>query len=88
MWGLTLVFALFGTMLFAERHLEGGVSAFAGQAAALPGTQAERPASTRGREHTQVLPLLMFAVGGLMMFPASNDLITQLVAREVLSLAR
>ena len=86
MWGLTLVFALFGTMLFAERHLEGGVSAFAGQAAALPGTEAERQASTRGLEHTEVFPLLMFAVGGMMMFPASNDLITMFVALEVLSL--
>ena len=39
-------------LLFAERQLEGGVSAFAGQAAALPGTEAERqapPASTTPR---------------------------------------
>ncbi len=86
MWGLVLVFAIFGTMLFAERHLEGGVSAFAGQAAALPGTEAERQASTRGLEHTEVFPLLLFAVGGMMLFPASNDLITMFVALEVLSL--
>src|SRR5690242_16992426 len=30
-WGLILVFALGGVLLFAERRLEGGVSAFAGQ---------------------------------------------------------
>ena len=47
LWGLILVLAIGGVLLFAERHLEGGVSAFAGQAAALPGTEAEREASTR-----------------------------------------
>ncbi|KRA27963.1 hypothetical protein [Nocardioides sp. Root614] len=38
LWGLVLVFAIGGVALFAERRLEGGVSAFTGQAAALPGT--------------------------------------------------
>ena len=85
-WGLILVFAIGGVLLFAERRLEGGVSAFAGQAAALPGTEAEREASTRGLEHTEVYPLLMFAVGGMMLFPAANDLLTMFVALEVLSL--
>ena len=86
LWGLVLVFALLGALLFAERHLEGGVSAFAGQAAALPGTEAERQASTKGLDHTEVYPLLMFAVGGMMLFPAANDLLTMFVALEVLSL--
>ena len=51
LWGLVLVFALGGVLLFAERRLEGGVSAFAGQAAALPGTEAER-AGVRPRAST------------------------------------
>lgn len=86
LWGLLLVFSIGGVLLFAERRLEGGVSVFAGQAAALPGTSAEREASTRGLEHTEVYPLLMFAVGGMMLFPASNDLLMLFVALEVLSL--
>jgi NADH-quinone oxidoreductase subunit N len=86
LWGIILVFALGGVLLFAERRLEGGVSAFAGQAAALPGTEAERQASTRGLEHTEVYPLLMFAVGGMLLFPAANDLLTLFVGLEVLSL--
>jgi NADH-quinone oxidoreductase subunit N len=85
-WGTLLVLTLISVFLFAERHLEGGVTAFAGQAAALPGTQAEREASTRGLEHTEVFPLMMFAVGGMMLFPASNDLLTMFVALEILSL--
>jgi NADH-quinone oxidoreductase subunit N len=86
MWGLLLSFSIVSVMLFAERRLEGGVTAFAGQAAALPGTEAEREASTRGIEHTEVFPLAMFAIGGMLMFPASNDLITMFIALEVLSL--
>ncbi len=86
LWGLILLLALAGVLLFAERRLEGGLSSFAGQAAALPGTEAEREASARGLDHTEVYPLLMFAVAGMMMFPAANDLLTLFVALEVLSL--
>ena len=85
-WLLVLVLAVLSVLLFAERDLEGGVLSFAGQAAALPGTEAEREASTRGLEHTEVFPLMMFAVGGMLMFPAANDLLTMFVGLEVLSL--
>jgi NADH-quinone oxidoreductase subunit N len=85
-WLLVLVLAVMSVLLFAERHLEGGVTSFAGQAAALPGTEAEREASTRGLEHTEVFPLMLFAVAGMLMFPAANDLLTMFVALEVLSL--
>jgi NADH-quinone oxidoreductase subunit N len=84
LWGLLLVFGIGGVLLFAERRVEGGVSAFAGQAAALPGTESERRAA--GLDHTEVYPLLLFAVGGMMLFPASSDLLTMFVALEVLSL--
>jgi NADH-quinone oxidoreductase subunit N len=85
-WGLILIVSVGGVLLFAERRLEGGVSAFAGQAAALPGSEAEREASTSGLDHTEVFPLMMFAVGGMMLFPAANDLLTMFVALEVFSL--
>ncbi|MGO4256452.1 NADH-quinone oxidoreductase subunit NuoN [Marmoricola sp. RAF53] len=85
-WLLVLGLGLLGILLFAERRLEGGVTAFAGQAAALPGTEAERQASARGLEHTEVFPLLMFALAGMLIFPAANDLLTLFVALEVLSL--
>jgi NADH-quinone oxidoreductase subunit N len=86
LWGLVLGLSFLSVLLFAERKLEGGVLSFAGQAAALPGTEAERQASTRGLEHTEVFPLMLFAVAGMMLFPAANDLITMFVALEVLSL--
>jgi NADH-quinone oxidoreductase subunit N len=85
-WGTILALSVISVLLFAERTLEGGITAFAGQAAALPGTSAEREASTRGLEHTEVFPLMMFSIGGMLLFPASNDLVTMFVALEVLSL--
>ena len=86
LWGVILVAALAGVLLFAERQLDTGVSAFAGQAAALPGTAAERTAAQRGMDHTEVYPLLLFAVGGMMLFPVAGDLLMLFVALEVLSL--
>ena len=86
LWGTILALALTGLFLFAERRLDGGVSAFAGQAAALPGTEAERLAFTKRLEHTEVYPLLMFSVVGMLLFPAANDLLTMFVALEILSL--
>ncbi len=86
LWATILALALTSVLLFAERHVGGGVSAFAGQAASLPGTEAERLASTEGLEHTEIYPLMMFSVMGMLMFPASNDLITMFVALEILSL--
>lgn len=86
LWGLILVIAIMGALLFGERHVDGGVSAFSGQAAALPGTEAEREASTRGLDHTEVYPLMLFAVFGMLLFPASGDLLTMFVALEILSL--
>jgi NADH-quinone oxidoreductase subunit N len=85
-WGTILAMSLISILLFAERTLEGGITAFAGQAAALPGTSAEREASTQGLEHTEVFPLMLFSIGGMLLFPASNDLLTLFVALEVLSL--
>lgn len=86
LWGLLLIIALGGTALFAERRLEGGVSAFAGQASSIPGSDAEREASQLGVEHTEIYPLLMFATFGMLLFPASGDLLTLFVGLEVLSL--
>ena len=37
-WGTILSLSLISVLLFGERTLEGGITAFAGQAAALPGT--------------------------------------------------
>src|SRR5262249_50001544 len=46
----------------------------------------ERAAIAAGHTTTEVFPLVLFAAGGMMLFPASNDLLTMFVALEVLSL--
>ncbi|MFE3255635.1 NADH-quinone oxidoreductase subunit NuoN [Nocardia sp. NPDC059091] len=64
----------------------GGVDAFTPQAAATPGSVDEIAATKAGVATTEVFPLTLFALAGLMLFPASNDLLTMFVALEVLSL--
>ncbi|GAA0961604.1 NADH-quinone oxidoreductase subunit NuoN [Actinocorallia libanotica] len=80
--GTILVLAMLSMLLIADRRQD----AFAAQAAALPGTEAEARASAGGSVHTEIYPLTLFAVGGMLMFPASNDLLTMFVALEVMSL--
>lgn len=85
-WGILLVFGLLSMLLFAERRLEGGLSAFTGRAADAPGSPGEAEAVAARLEHTEVFPLGMFALAGMMLFATSNDLLTMFVALEVLSL--
>lgn len=85
-WGALLVFGLLAFMVFSERKVHGAASAFAASAAAVPGSVEEAEASRAGREHTEIFPLGLFALGGMMVFLAASDLITLFVALEVFSL--
>jgi NADH-quinone oxidoreductase subunit N len=82
--GTILVLAFVSVLLIAESSHE--VSAFTPQAAAVPGSAAEREGLLAGLSHTEVYPLTLFAIGGMLLFPAANDLLTMFVALEVLSL--
>lgn len=59
---------------------------FTALAAALPGSDEERHAVQTGNQVTEVYPLSLFAISGMMLFPVSSDLITLFVALEMLSL--
>ncbi len=85
-WTLVLFFALLASVLFADRRVGGGDSTFAAMGASMPGSQAERDAALAHQEHTEVFPLMLFSVLGMMIFPAANDLIMLFVGLEVLSL--
>jgi NADH-quinone oxidoreductase subunit N len=63
-----------------------GLDSFTPQASAVPGSEAEHEAERAGAAQTELFPLAMLSVGGMMVFPASNDLLTMFVALEVLSL--
>jgi len=84
--GTVLLIAVVAFLLIGERGVEAGGDAFAPQAAAVPGSAAERTATSLRLAQTEVYPLTLFAVGGMLLFPAAADLLTMFVALEVLSL--
>ncbi len=55
-------------------------------AAAVPGSDEEKHALQADIRVTEVFPLTLFAVAGMLLFPVATDLITLFVALEVLSL--
>lgn len=63
-----------------------GLDSFTPQASAVPGSVTELDAARTGVTQTEVFPLIMLAIGGMLVFPAANDLVTMFVALEVLSL--
>ncbi len=83
--GTILLLSVLGVLLVAERRLDVGGDAFAAQASTLPGSERERSVTSLGVTQTEVFPLLMFSVAGMLIFPAANDLLTMFVGLEVLS---
>ncbi|MGI8882287.1 MAG: NADH-quinone oxidoreductase subunit NuoN [Jatrophihabitans sp.] len=83
--GSIVAMALPATLLIAERSVDTG-SAVVAQAAVVAGSPADRRLITSTRIQTEIFPLMMFAVSGMMIFPASNNLLLMFVALEVLSL--
>jgi NADH-quinone oxidoreductase subunit N len=73
-------------LLFAERSLDPARSSFVTSAAVPAGSPRDRELLTSERVQTEVYPLATFAIGGMMLFVASNDLLIMFVALEVLSL--
>lgn len=85
MQGTIAVFALLSFLVVADRT-SSGEDAFAPQASAIPGSDYEEVALRKGLQQTEVYPLMLFATGGMLIFPATGDLLTLFVALEVLSL--
>ncbi|HKT05859.1 MAG TPA: NADH-quinone oxidoreductase subunit NuoN [Rugosimonospora sp.] len=83
--GALLVLGIVALLLVAERSLEPG-GAFVAAAAVTVGTEADREQARRREGGTEVYPLLLFGLGGMMLFVAANDLLTMFVALEVFSL--
>jgi NADH-quinone oxidoreductase subunit N len=71
-------------LLIAERSLERG-GPFVAHAAVTVGSESDRR-QARDSGATEVFPLTLFALGGMMLFVAANDLLTMFVALEVFSL--
>ncbi|MGW0192903.1 NADH-quinone oxidoreductase subunit NuoN [Nonomuraea sp. NPDC003201] len=79
-WGVILVLSFVCVLLIND---EGH---FVASAAAVPGSADEEEAEAAGGGHTEVYPLVLFAVGGMLLFPAAHDLLMMFVGLEVMSL--
>jgi NADH-quinone oxidoreductase subunit N len=84
--GTIAILGLASVLLVADRTPDAGGGAFVAQASAVPGSADERVVTSSGALQTEIFPLLLFAVAGMMLFPAANDLLMLFVALEVLSL--
>jgi len=83
--GTIVVLGIVSLLLVAERSLERG-GTFVAQAAVVVGSEADRRQAAREPGATEVYPLAVFALSGMMLFVSSNDLLTMFVALEVFSL--
>ncbi|WP_405613823.1 NADH-quinone oxidoreductase subunit NuoN [Streptomyces sp. NBC_01511] len=89
--GVILLTAIVAVFTFAERRLDPEshgtrVDSFAAQGASVPGSEGEKAAVKAGFATTEVFPIMLFAVAGMLVFPAANDLLTLFIALEVFSL--
>ena len=75
-----VLLALVAVLLIADQDN------FVAQASAVPGSSEEINALQQKSQQTEIFPLFLFAVGGMMLFPVATDLITLFVALEVFSL--
>ncbi len=84
--GAIALFTLLSILLYTERRLDPTGDPFTPSGAVTPGSEMERVLTLQKVQQTEVFPLTLFAAGGMMIFVASNDLLTMFVALEVLSL--
>ncbi|QEN15444.1 NADH-quinone oxidoreductase subunit NuoN [Mycobacterium sp. ELW1] len=91
--GTIVLIGVLGVLLIAERRTpaefevsSATLDAFTPDASTVPGSVAEKIATKAALVQTEVFPLTMFAVAGMMLFPAANDLLTMFVALDVFSL--
>ena len=86
MQGTILVFAVLAVALVAERSLDSSGGAIVASAAVTPGSAGSTAQRTSKDVQTEIYPLMMFSVLGMMLFVASNTLIVMFIALEILSL--
>jgi NADH-quinone oxidoreductase subunit N len=84
--GALLLLAVISVLIMGERFGGVGADAFTPMGASTPGSNQEDIATRAGYATSEVFPLALFAVLGMMVFLTANDLITMFVGLEVLSL--
>jgi len=82
---LVLLMGLVSLIIVAERFDGRLADAITPSGASVPGSHAEGVAERLGST-TEVFPLMLFSIAGMMIFPAAGDLLTMFIALELLSL--
>ena len=83
--GTILALAIMAVLLMAERTVDVG-SPIVASAAVVVGSPDDRRLARSSRVQTEIFPLALFAVAGMLIFPIANNLLLMFVALEVLSL--
>ena len=83
--GTLAILGLVGILLLAERSLDSSGGGIVARAVTTPGSREDVQQSDSDAIQTEVFPLAMFSLGGMMLFPASNNLLLMFVALETLS---
>ncbi|KKK07149.1 NADH-quinone oxidoreductase subunit NuoN [Micromonospora sp. HK10] len=83
--GAILILAVMTLLLMGERAVERG-GAFVAHAAITAESAEDRRQAAGAGGATEVYPLATFAIGGMLIFVAANDLLTMFIALEVFSL--
>ncbi|HMA45815.1 MAG TPA: NADH-quinone oxidoreductase subunit NuoN [Frankiaceae bacterium] len=86
MQGTILVLAVAAVLLVAERRVDPGGGSIVADAAVVPGAAGARAQLASSATQTEAYPLMSFAVAGMMLFAAANNLLVMFVALEILSL--
>lgn len=84
--GTIVLLAILGAALMAERAIDPVGDAFAARASSLPGSEDEKQLTQRGYLQTEIWPLTLFAVLGMLLFVTANNLLLMFVALEIISL--
>lgn len=82
---IVLVCSILATLVMIDRT-SAQQDPFASTAASVPGSEYEELAQAKGIQATEIFPLFLFALTGMLVFPGAADFITMFVALEVLSL--
>ena len=84
--GIILLISFSAALLLAERQIDPQGDAFTARASTLPGSEDERQFTANGWMQTEIWPLYLFCVGGMLLFPVANDFLIMFIALEVFSL--
>ncbi|MDO5746217.1 MAG: NADH-quinone oxidoreductase subunit NuoN [Actinomycetaceae bacterium] len=80
-----LIIGLLAIFVMIDRTSQGD-GAFAGQPSDRPGSYEEELTDRKGYQRSEMMPLSLFSLGGMMIFPMANSMLTMFIALEIISL--